>query len=148
MEAQYSKFDVKMIFHKLYLAITFPCEVTLSLKRGQRRHSLKKNFPLDTQKFKCDFKNSLISFTAIFCKDPGTGKYIDGSNTASVMLVTQKGNKNAGHFQTSPTDVLNSGQTELKEQKVLLEKCPDKKAAMVYSIVFEKIKDMTEEEYR
>lgn len=148
METQYSKYDVKMTLTKLYLAISFPCEVTVTLKRGNRKHALKKSYPLDTQRFKCDFNNSVIPFSAIYLKDPSTGKFAEESCMVNIVLVTQKGNKNAGHFEVSPTALLNSGQTESKDQKVLLEKCPDKKAAMVFSLVLQKVKDMTEEEFR
>lgn len=145
---QYSKYEVTVVFHKLYLAISFPCEVSVSVKRGNKKYALKKSYPLDTQKFKCDFNNSPISFTAVFSKETRSGRYLQEKYTTSIVLVTQKGNKNAGHLEICPTEVLDKGGVELVEHKAILEKCPDKKAAIVYSLNLKKIKDLSEDEFR
>lgn len=142
----HAKYEVTLVFHKLYLAISFPCDVTISIKRGNKKFALKNHFPLDITKFKCDFKDSLISFPAVFSSD-GRSFAVD-KTTASLVLVTQKGNKNAGHFDIALSNILDNGQTESRDVKQLLEKCPDKKAAIVYSVKLTKVKDLTEEEFR
>ena len=146
-------YEVTVTFHKLLLAISFPCEVTASLKRAHRKYPLKSNHMLDNQKFKCDFANSKITYQAVFSMEANSNPpfdFIPDTATVSLMLVTPKGNKSAGQFEIVPTNFLREtlDPQELKDVKSAVEKCPDKKAGIVYSLNVRRLKLLTPEEYK
>lgn len=144
---QHALYEVTISLYKLYLAITFKCDVTVSVKRGHKKYSLPKAFPLDTSKFKCDFEGATITYQVVFSRDAGTGTYLSEKTVASVILVTSKGPKNAGHFEFNPPGLIGVSGSDAPV-KVLVEKCPDKKATVSYAVGLKKIRDLSEEEYR
>lgn len=146
-------YEVTLTLHKLFLAISFPCDVTASLKRAQRKYPLKSNHTLDTQKYKCDFANSTITYQAVFTVNSSSqGAYdvVPDIATVYLMLVTPKGNKSAGQFEIVPTMfVADTLDPDLqKELKSAVEKCPDKKAGVVYSLNMKRLKQLNQEEYQ
>lgn len=146
-------YEVTLTLHKLFLAISFPCDVTASLKRAHRKYPLKSNHTLDTQKYKCDFANSTITYQAVFTVNSSTqGAYdiVPDVATVYLMLVTPKGNKSAGQFEIVPTTFLADTLDPAlqKELKTAVEKCPDKKAGVVYSLNIKRLKQLNQEEYQ
>lgn len=145
-------YEVTLTLHKLFLAINFPCDVTASLKRAHRKYPLKSNHTLDTQKYKCDFGNSTITYQAVFTVNSSAqGAYdvVPDIATVYLMLVTPKGNKSAGQFEIAPTSFLADTLDPAlqKELKSSVEKCPDKKAGVVYSLNLKRLKQLSQEEY-
>jgi len=141
-------YEVTLTLNRLSLAISFPCDVTLSLKRGGKKYALKQNYPLDTTKFKCDFQQATIVYTFVATREGNS--FFQEKNVVSLILVTPKGNKSAGHFEICPTNMLATtlDPPELIDQKSILEKCPDKQASMRYNIKLKRVKELSEEEYR
>jgi len=143
---QHSLFEVSLVLFKLNIAIKFPCKVNVSLKRGHKRYSLPQAYPLDPDKFKCDFGGAAVVYQTVYSKEKN-GAYLPEKTLTSISLVTEKGTKTAGHFEINPAALIgvpNGDATVVSP----LEKCPDTKAMISYSVRVKKVKDLTEEEYR
>ena len=68
----------------------------------------------------------------------------------TIVLVTPKGNKNAGYFEICPTNLLDKSPDPPTSDllRVPLDKCPDKKAQISFTIALKRLKQLSEEEFR
>lgn len=148
---KHTLYEVTLTFHKLYLAIAFPCSISASLKKNHKKHALKSTYPLDNKKYQCLFEESpstppaAITYQAIYSLEPGMEAFPEDTQTVRIELVVPKGSKAAGHFEVSPTQEI--AKPTNGPQRVPLVKCPDKNAKVKYELKVVKLRDLTDEEY-
>ncbi|CAD8093806.1 unnamed protein product [Paramecium sonneborni] len=134
------KFLVEAAIINVQINVHFNCKIQVILKRGSQKLETQPIYEL--QKGQAIINESL-NFT-ISVSLGLDGKFEEKKTQIIVILVTDKGQKNAGMHNLNLSQYLNQQQFEFQEA-FLLEKCPDKNAKVVVNFKIKQIGEMDQE---
>ena len=141
------KYHTKFTVKKVSIGIGFPCSMSVIYKKGKQMVETVSPQPMDLDTLEIVFDEGL-EFESVYIKDCKTGKYIEEVNYVKTYIITHKGNKSSGGFKFKPTDYLNLGGSCFREQKVKMQKCPDRNAEMLFDIEFVRLAELNEYELK
>ncbi|CAD8110997.1 unnamed protein product [Paramecium sonneborni] len=131
------KFLVEATILQVQLLVHFQCKIQVIIKKGSQKMETQSNYDLQNG---IAIINETLQFniTTDLTQD---GKQEEKKAQLIVILVTEKGQKNAGFNNLDFSKYLN--QQNLEFQEILeLDKCPDKKAKLIVNFKITKIGDL------
>ncbi|CAD8080659.1 unnamed protein product [Paramecium primaurelia] len=145
------KFLVEATIINVQISVQFNCKIQVILKRGISFHSQliqKGSQKLETQPtYELQKGIAIINETlncTISVNLGADGKFEEKKTQIIVILVTDKGQKNAGMHNLNLSQYLNQQQFEFQEV-MQLEKCPDKNAKVVVNFKIKQIGEIDQE---
>ncbi|CAD8181472.1 unnamed protein product [Paramecium pentaurelia] len=145
------KFLVEATIINIQISVQFNCKIQVILKRGISFHSQliqKGSQKLETQPtYELQKGIAIINETlncTISVNLGADGKFEEKKTQIIVILVTDKGQKNAGMHNLNLSQYLNQQQFEFQEV-MPLEKCPDKNAKVVVNFKIKQIGEIDQE---
>ncbi|CAK89830.1 unnamed protein product (macronuclear) [Paramecium tetraurelia] len=145
------KFLVEATIINVQISVQFNCKIQVILKRGIPFHSQliqKGSQKLETQPTYELQKGIAIINESLNCTISvnlgADGKFEEKKTQIIVILVTDKGQKNAGMHNMNLSQYLNQQQFEFQEV-LPLEKCPDKNAKVVVNFKIKQIGEIDQE---
>ncbi|EAR82130.2 EEIG1/EHBP1 protein amine-terminal domain protein (macronuclear) [Tetrahymena thermophila SB210] len=123
------KFNYDVSLQKITLAISFPCKIQVTLKRGTQK--------IESQQF--DLENGaakmeqLLNLQTNLYLDLENKTFLEKKATFTILIITPKGQKVAGTCQIDLAHYARNKITN-KQESLKLEKCPDKNALFTFNI--------------
>ncbi|CAD8186698.1 unnamed protein product [Paramecium octaurelia] len=134
------KFLVEASIINVQIGVQFNCKIQVILKRGSSKLETQPTYEL--RKGLAIINESLnFSISVSLGLD---GKFEDKKTQIIVILVTEKGQKNAGMHNLNISQYLNQQQFEFQEA-LPLEKCPDKNAKVLVDFKIKQIGEIDQE---
>ncbi|CAD8152094.1 unnamed protein product [Paramecium octaurelia] len=134
------KFLVEATIINVQISVQFNCKIQVILKRGSQKletqptYELQKGIAIINESLNCTISVNLGA----------DGKFEEKKTQIIVILVTDKGQKNAGMHNMNLSQYLNQQQFEFQEV-LPLEKCPDKNAKVVVNFKIKQIGEIDQE---
>ena len=141
------EYKIMLEVKKIQIGLSFDCEMSILLKKGKKKIPCGKTNITDQKTSEVVF-NSTAEFTSIYIKDLATKKYLEEVNKAVVIIKTRGKQKAAGVFKFRPTELLNNGKIFVDSIWEKLERCPDKKAMVLYGAKLSRVRELDEQEFQ
>ncbi|KAL4453014.1 hypothetical protein ABPG73_002299 [Tetrahymena malaccensis] len=123
------KFNYDVNLQKITLAISFPCKIQVTLKRGTQKIE-SQQFDLENGTAKMD---QLLNLQTNLYLDLENKTFLEKKATFTILIITPKGQKVAGTCQIDLAHYARNKITN-KQESLKLEKCPDKNALFNFNI--------------